>query len=90
MPPEPPSPLDIWLLDSPLRVSFNSSHGSPQDTKQSEALLAHTLRDSVHRMPWRTDGEMQVFRKEIAAANQSGKMRVAQSALNYPSLVAAQ
>ena len=88
-PPEQPSPLDIWLLDSPLRVSFDSSHGSLKDTKHAEALFAHTLRDSVHRMPWRTDGEMRLFQEEIKIAKQSEKKRVAQPAISYINLVAA-
>ena len=67
-PPDKPSALDIWLLNSPLHVAFDSSHGSPEATKRSEALVADTLRDTVHRMPWRTDADMVVFRSEIEAA----------------------
>ena len=89
VPPDPPSALDIWLLESPLRVVFDSSHGSPQATKQSETLIAHTLRDSVHRMPWRTDGEMRLFLEEIEAAKRSGDMRVARPAGGCINLVAA-
>ena len=67
VPPAPPR-VFYWLLRSPLHVDDEGSYCSPENAHRAQMMLARTVRDTAHRMPWRTDVDMTAFRKEIDAA----------------------
>lgn len=73
VPPRPPQ-VRYWLLRSPLHVDDEGSHHSPEAVCKAEMTLTRTVRDTVHRMPWRTDADMTLFRSEIDAAKRERRV----------------
>ena len=65
---DPPPNAHYYLLTSPLQVEDEGSHRSDEAVSKSTTIHYSIIRDSIHRMPWRTDVEMQSFLGEIGEA----------------------
>ncbi len=68
----------FYVVDTGIRLEKTKSTGSPEEAARNADLLAALQHDPVHRSPWRTDEEREVFMAEFRRASGRGPIGVAE------------